>query len=135
MNKIKPGALAKSVKNYLREQKLKPSDYESEFLDKTCGFITDVFNKSYETTTKALDSMEHTFEKVWDAINQDDKAPARPVKKKTAKKAVKKAAKKKTAKKKVVKKAAKKKVAKKQVAKKKTAKKQAKKRTPRQPKS
>ena len=106
MRKIKPGALANSLKKYLSDQNVKPSEYEAEFVKATCDVITDVFNKSYDTASKAVEAVENTFERVWDTVHHEEK-PTQPAagKKSTPKKAVKKkAVKKKAAKKKTAKK-------------------------------
>lgn len=130
IDKIKPGVLAKSIKKYLREQNLKPSEYQAEFLDKTCNFITDAFNCSYNTASKAFESLENTVERIVNAVSDSnthtsEPTPAAP--KAAGENAHPKAAtpRKKAVKKKAVKKkaSAKKRVAKKQVAKKRVARK------------
>lgn len=122
MKKLKKNELTRAVKKYFREQKLKSSEYESEFVEKTCSILTDVFNLTYDATAKAKTSVVVGLEKILETI--DDKEP--PKKKRARKKvAKKKAVKKKSVKKKV----AKKKVAKK-VVKKAAKKKAAKKKTP-----
>ncbi len=155
MKKLKKDELSKSVKKFLRKKKLKASEYEHEFVDKTCALLTTAFNKSYDATSSALGSIEEQIGKVHDAIFREEqeaakasskgkasskkagkKGASKKSKKPTTKKAASKPVKKKTATKKApakkstakaVKKAAPKKKAAKRVAKKTTRKAPAKK--------
>ncbi|WOO41828.1 hypothetical protein [Rubellicoccus peritrichatus] len=127
MKKLKKNELHKAVKKFLRKKNLKQSDYQVDFVEKTCTFLTNAFNKTYDVSNAALDTVEEQLSQVHDAIfrEENEAKAATKVKKKSAKKATKKTASKKVARKKVAKKAVKKAPAKKAV--RKTVKKAAKK--------
>lgn len=144
MKKLKENELSKAVKKFLRKKKLKPSDYQADVVEKTCSLLTKAFNKTYDVSNTALETVEEQLNKVHEAIFREEKLNAekpqpKKARKRAAKKAVKKAARKATKKttakkatrktarkaaKKAVKKAAvRKKVAKKAVARKSAVKK------------
>lgn len=125
MKKLKKNELHKTVKKFLHKKNIKQTDYQVDFVEKTCTFLTNAFNKTYDVSNAALDTVEDQLSQVHDAIFREENE-AKSGKKKAAKKASTKAASKK-----VAKKAAKKSVAKKAVKKvmKKAVKKAAKKAT------
>lgn len=120
MKKLKKNEIHKAVKKFLRKKNIKQTDYQVDFVEKTCTFLTNAFNKTYDVSNAALDTVEEHLSKVHEAIFREEgeakAAASKSVKKKTAtKKSAKKAAKK------AVKKSASKKATKKTV--KKTARK------------